>query len=454
MMFSRVIVLLSVALISKLAFGVTALDELTDIVQRDIARSEQQQKERLQRFESDLLQQDAKLAHMAEKIALAQQRATQLNEQLEAQGLQKIERSEQLQREDEELKTMLQSAKSLTQEVADQLSEDGYLAGLAFAQEDGVPSLQNLQQLWLVMLQGIASNAQVKRVDAQVIDLNGVIQRSPIVRVGPFVALDQDGRYLNYLAQREAYQVIGALASLNAQGKMYVQGNSDQLQVDPSAGELLLQMSQKPTLLARIHQGGEVGYIIISLGVLGLLLALWRISYMQLLKWRISRQLKSEAPSKSNPVGRLLSELNDAKDLTDISIKVDELILSELPVLERSQSAIKLFAAVAPLLGLLGTVTGMIATFQSITTLGVSDPKLMAAGISQALVTTVLGLCVAIPLLFVHSYLSGSSKRIIQQLQHSGLLFQIGLERQQQKNSDEVPLQRANTAVNLKVAEA
>ena len=127
-----------------------------------------------------------------------------------------------------------------------------------------------------------------------------------------------------------------------------------------------------------------------------------------------------------NSLGRVLAKIQNAKlDLSQLELKADELILRELPAIERGQSALKLLAAVAPLLGLLGTVVGMIATFQSITLFGTSDPKLMAGGISQALMTTVLGLVVAIPLLFCHSYLSAKSRRITQLLQEKslGVLF-------------------------------
>jgi len=115
-----------------------------------------------------------------------------------------------------------------------------------------------------------------------------------------------------------------------------------------------------------------------------------------------------------------------------LQLKLDEAVLAEIPALERGNSLIKLLAAIAPLLGLLGTVTGMILTFQAISLFGSGDPKLMAGGISQALVTTVLGLVVAIPLLFSHSVIAYLSRSMIQRLdeQCAGVLARSAEERE------------------------
>ncbi|MGD8637210.1 MAG: MotA/TolQ/ExbB proton channel family protein, partial [Gammaproteobacteria bacterium] len=189
--------------------------------------------------------------------------------------------------------------------------------------------------------------------------------------------------------------------------------------VDPSRGSLLGLLIQAPSLRERIDQGGVVGYVIIVLGVIGLLIAVWRLLYLSGVGAGIRKQLKSETPNEKNPLGRILKVYDDNVD-TDtetLELKLDEAILREAPNLEKWQGGIKVLAAVAPLLGLLGTVTGMIATFQAITLFGTGDPKLMAGGISQALVTTVLGLCVAIPLVLLHSWVAGRSRGLIEILE-------------------------------------
>jgi len=189
--------------------------------------------------------------------------------------------------------------------------------------------------------------------------------------------------------------------------------------VDPSRGTLLGMLSYTPSIKERIEQGGTIGRIIIALGAAGLLMALWRGVYLLLVSLRIRAQLAQlENPRVGNPLGRVLLSVQgvsiDEEEL--LQLKLDEAVLAEIPALERGNGVIKLLAATSPLLGLLGTVTGMILTFQAISLFGTGDPKLMAGGISQALVTTVLGLVVAIPLLFSHSVIAYMSRTVIQRL--------------------------------------
>jgi biopolymer transport protein ExbB len=114
-------------------------------------------------------------------------------------------------------------------------------------------------------------------------------------------------------------------------------------------------------------------------------------------------------------------------DIETLELKLDEAILRESAPLETGLNFIKVLYVVAPLLGLLGTVVGMIATFQMITLFGTGDPRMMAGGISTALVTTVLGLVVAIPLTLLHAFLQGKSKALIQILeeQAAGIIARL-----------------------------
>ena len=196
--------------------------------------------------------------------------------------------------------------------------------------------------------------------------------------------------------------------------------------VDPSRGQILGLLIQTPGIGERINQGGFVGYLIILIGLLGVAMSLWRMKYLKDEGDAINRQLKSSEPSNDNSLGRILSiyKENQGIDPETLELKVDEAILREVPQLEKYHSIIKVFAAVAPLMGLLGTVVGMIVTFQALTLFGTGDPKLMAGGISQALVTTMLGLIVAIPLVFLHSILTSWSTSLIEILeeQSAGLI--------------------------------
>ena len=194
----------------------------------------------------------------------------------------------------------------------------------------------------------------------------------------------------------------------------------------PPRGSLLASLVQTPDLTERIGQGGVVGYVIVVLGILGVGLAVWRMAYLFSVGAKMRAQQGSEKPDLSNPLGRVMQVYAEHKeaDVETLELKLDEAILREVPSLESGNTLIKTLGAVAPLLGLLGTVTGMIRTFQAITLFGTGDPKLMAGGISTALVTTVLGLVAAIPLLLLHSVVAGRSKAMVQILeeQSAGLV--------------------------------
>ena len=138
-----------------------------------------------------------------------------------------------------------------------------------------------------------------------------------------------------------------------------------------------------------------------------------------------SQQKHLERPDTTNPLGRVLNVYasNRSVDHETLELKLDEVILRESARLERFLWLVKTVSVVAPLLGLLGTVTGMIQTFQAITLFGAGDPKMMAGGISEALVTTMLGLMTAIPLVLLHATLANSTRRINDVLEEQGAGF-------------------------------
>ena len=176
---------------------------------------------------------------------------------------------------------------------------------------------------------------------------------------------------------------------------------------------------QSPSLAERIAQGKEVGYVIITLGVVAILIAIWRLLALSATSAKVNRQAKNLENPGNNPLGRVLKIAHDnpESDVESLELKLGEQILKETPKFNIALPFLKIISVVAPLLGLLGTVTGMIITFQAITLYGAGDPKLMAGGISTALVTTVLGLCVAIPTVFLHTLVQSRAKRLTQILQ-------------------------------------
>ena len=292
-----------------------------------------------------------------------------------------------------------------------------------------LPTIDQLESLWFTLQQEMTESGKVVHYQTEILTASGEPRPAKVVRIGGFNAL-AEGRYLRYLPE------TGKLAELSRQpGSKYtslaadfIETTSGQADValDPTRGVMLSLLIQTPGVFERIKQGGIIGYIILALGVAGFVFAIWRLVVLTSIGAKMTQQMENTEPDNTNPLGRVLSaaQKNGAQDTETYELLLDEAITKEIPQLEKGQSMIKLLAAVAPLLGLLGTVTGMIATFQSISLFGTGDPKLMASGISQALVTTMLGLVVAIPLLFLHSLVASRSRTLVQILdeQSAGLL--------------------------------
>jgi len=292
----------------------------------------------------------------------------------------------------------------------------------ALAATDTQPTIDEIETLWLLLQEEMTEAGKVTVFEAPVVTSDGKgVQRS-VLRVGAFSAY-ADGDFLRYVPETGELLVLsrqpGARYRSAARDFVSHAGTVAPITVDPTRGSLLGMLSYSPSLRERIEQGGIIALIIIALGAVGLLMACWRGLYLGVVSLRIKSQLADmAAPRPSNPLGRVLLAVQgialDEEEL--LQLKLDEAVLVEMPALERGNAIIKLLAAISPLLGLLGTVTGMILTFQAISLFGTSDPKLMAGGISQALVTTVLGLMVAIPLLFSHAAIAYMSRGMIQRL--------------------------------------
>jgi len=301
------------------------------------------------------------------------------------------------------------------------------LTGLVEAR--GIPSIEQMHGLRVELLREMSQSGQVQRFQKQVVLPGGSIVDAEIVRVGVFNAITENF-FLQFVPDTQSLQVLARQPARRYQSMakdlFALDAGYTTMAVDPSRGQILSLLIQAPGLAERINQGGLVGYFIIFIGLLGLALSLWRLLILRQDGQAINQQLTTDIVSQDNALGRILSVHNehDAMDTESLELKIDEAILKEVPKLEKYHSIIKVFAAIAPLLGLLGTVVGMIVTFQALTLFGTGDPKLMAGGISQALVTTMLGLIVAIPLVFLHSVLTSWSGTLIEVLeeQSAGLI--------------------------------
>ncbi|MEO1929842.1 MAG: MotA/TolQ/ExbB proton channel family protein [Gammaproteobacteria bacterium] len=292
-----------------------------------------------------------------------------------------------------------------------------------------LPNINQMKGLIVTMLEEMTKSGNVERFNSQVILPGGSIADAEVVRIGVFNAITESF-FLKFIPETQTLQVLARQPARRfrslADNLFDLEEGYTTMAVDPSRGQILGLLIQAPGIGERINQGGLVGYFIIFIGLLGLTLSGWRLKLLKDESDAINRQLKSDQASDDNALGRILSvfDQNQAIDPESLELKIDEAILREVPKLEKFHSIIKVFAAIAPLLGLLGTVVGMIVTFQALTLFGTGDPKLMAGGISQALVTTMLGLIVAIPLVFLHSVLSSWSGSLIEIIeeQSAGLI--------------------------------
>ena len=293
-------------------------------------------------------------------------------------------------------------------------------------------SIEDIEQLWFLLQQEVVETGKIVRFNHTVTRANGEEQAMDIVRVGAFNLASEVG-YLQYDA---GTQRVSELQRQPEQGRFTSSASTITTAetspvtfgIDITRGGILALLVESPTIQDRINQGGIVGYCIIGLGIIGLLIAIVRFVGLSTASRKVAAQLKREQASTDNPLGRVMAayESNKDADTETIELKLSEAALKEMPGLTKGLLFIKVISVVAPLMGLLGTVTGMIKTFQVITLYGAGDPKMMAGGISQALMTTVLGLVVAIPMVLLHTIVSGSSRKIINilQSQAAGLVAQ------------------------------
>ncbi len=318
-----------------------------------------------------------------------------------------------------------------SQFLAAQGEEDraAFLTRLASAK--ALPSIVELERLWVELQREMTAGGEVARFKAPV-KAAGEKEATlrEVLRIGPFTASSGD-QYLAWLPSEKVFvpyqrQPAAALRELAANlAKAQGQGHYVQGLVDPARGSLLGMVVERPNWLERIKVGGMVGYVTITLGAIGVAAWLAQLIYLVSVRTAVAWQLRNLAkPSPRNPLGRLLAALekdkSEAVPAEMAELHISAAVLREVPKLERFQGFLRLAVAAGPLLGLIGTVIGMIITFQTITASGASDPKLVAHGIGQAMIATVLGLGIAIPLLFANSLLAALSRAIIQILDEHG----------------------------------
>ena len=429
---------------------IEALDKLLDLVQQGRVEQSKENKEREQRF----LAQKSKQEQLLQEAIAERKKLERRSELLETTYSENKEQLDELTRRLEkrmgslkELFTHLQASTSETANLLQHSITSVEYPSRHLEMEDlsdllgsnrSLPSINNIEQLWFQMQREMVESGKIKHLNLEVITTQGEPVKADVVRVGAFNLLSGN-RYLQYIPE------TGKVIDLNRQPARYMLGYVEDytqategfnaVAIDPTRGTLLNMLLDAPDFVDRVEQGGFIGYVIIILGAIGVILALERIMFLIITTRKVSDQMRLQEVKRDNPLGRIMLTYEQHKKLPleSLELKLGEAILRERGPLEKHLTMIKIISVIAPLLGLLGTVTGMINTFQTITLFGTGDPKLMAGGISQALVTTVLGLSVAIPVVFFHTLASTRSKAVISVLeeQSTGLVA----EKAEQENS-------------------
>jgi len=410
-----------------------SLQEVLRAMQSEREAVAAENREREQRFRQQATDREQELRRVRNEVDQAESEASRLENLRNELDRELAELRDQLAERQGEFGELFGVARAAAADLDEQLNDSLISTQFpnrgedlsAMAQSDSLPTIEQLEGLWFTLMQEMTEQGRTVEYQADVIGNNNASTAERVVRIGPFTAFGSEGflvfneNTLRYLARQPGGGAVSAAERvIDHPGTGVVRGL-----IDPSLGSLLGLVVETPTLRERIDQGGSIGYAIIVVAALGILLAVFRWLVLTLTAMKVRRQMDKHEPSNSNPLGRIQAAYEEHKgeDLETLQLHLDDAVLKELPALERGLNLVKVLAAVAPLMGLLGTVIGMIVTFQAITLFGTGDPKLMAGGISQALITTVLGLIAAVPLLILHAFASSTSRRLGQVLEEQSV---------------------------------
>jgi len=419
---------------SQLFAQATSLGNLLDLVEQDRVAESEEYSQRVQEFEQNANRQQEILDITNDRITEQEDLQNQLSDQFEANEIIIADKREILRERRGDLNELFGTLQGVAGDFlsnfqnslisaqfagrAEQLEEIIERAGSTIEQLN----ISEMERFWFFMHQELTESGRVVTYNGEVSLPNGDTANRSITRIGSFNAVS-DGEYLRYTGDIGHLQVLprqpdsGYLnAAVDLQG---APSGFTRVGIDPTGGvggQVLANLINFPTVEEQVrNNSGIIGFIIIGVGIVGISIAFLRLLILSLVSIKVRAQLKKDKPGKNNPLGRVLlvAESNPSADTETLELKLGEAILQETPRLERMLTIIKMIATIAPLGGLLGTVTGMIQVFQQITVYGAGDPTIMAGGISQALMTTVLGITVAIPTIFMHTVVKSRADNII-----------------------------------------
>jgi biopolymer transport protein ExbB len=408
-----------------------SLADVLKKVQADSNEMTAENQQRLKEFQTDKNAQAAKMASAQAALNTAEARGRTLGSEFDANEATLADLEAQVTAQAGDFQELLGQFRSAAGETMPEIANSfanfdyqGRVEGIAeIAEARTLPNRAQLERLPKAILQEMIAQSEVKTFTSTVdgVGPNASNADVELMRVGVFTAATTDGdkfvevkkkdngdTFLQAFATQPSGPYAGAMKAL-------VNAGPDQLvraPVDPSKGNLFGILGDLPVLSDRIKQGGLVGAVIMFLLAIGLLISFYKIFTLFTMGGAMRKTAKTRQAGDGNPLARLFEtyEQNRGSDIETLELKLDEQILRESPRIERLNDIVKVLSAVSPLLGLLGTVVGMIITFTAITIYGAGDPKLMAGGISVALMTTVFGLVSAIPLLLLHAIISSMTR--------------------------------------------
>ena len=426
--------LLFVSTTQLMAQQASTLGDLLNLVEGDRVAESEEYRQRLQEFEQNANRQQEILDITDGRIADQEQTQAQLSDNFEANEVIIRDKRETLRDRRGDLNELFGTLQGVAGDFLSTFQNSLISAqypGRVEAVSDFIEKagstinqleIAEIERFWFFMQQEMTESARVVTYNADVTLPTGETANRTVTRIGAFNAIS-DGDYLSYNGD------IGHLQVLPKQPKANIVAAALSLEestsgltkvgIDPTGGvggQVMANLVNFPSAQEQVQaNAGVIGNIIIAVGIIGMILGFYRLLVLSLVSIKVRNQLKNDKPVKNNPLGRVLlvAEANPTSDTETLELKLGEAILHETPALESLLTIIKMIATIAPLGGLLGTVTGMIVVFQQITVYGAGDPTIMAGGISSALMTTVLGIVVAIPTIFIHTVLKSRSDSII-----------------------------------------
>ncbi len=426
--------LLFISSTQLMAQQASSLGDLLSLVESDRIAESEEYRQRLQQFEQNANQQQEFLDITDARIVDQEQTQAQLSDTFEANEVIIRDKRETLRDRRGDLNELFGTLQGVAGDFLSTFQNSLISAqypGRVEAVSDFIEKagstinqleIAEIERFWFFMQQEMTESARVVSYNAEVTLPTGESTNRRITRIGAFNAIS-DGDYLSYngeighlqvLPKQPDSGIVAAAISLES-----ASSGLTKVGIDPTGGvggQVMANLVNFPSAEEQVRaNAGVIGNIIITVGVIGMLLGFYRLLVLTLVSIKVRNQLKTDRPVDNNPLGRVLlvAEANPASDTETLELKLGEAILHETPSLESLLTIIKMIATIAPLGGLLGTVTGMIVVFQQITVYGAGDPTIMAGGISSALMTTVLGIVVAIPTIFIHTVLKSRSDSII-----------------------------------------